>query len=328
MGGVSGILGRLWSTSGFMQLTDVRQIIMIALACVLLYMGIHKKYEPLLLVGIAFGMLLTNLPGSGLYHPELWDAYIEGTLGLGEVIHYSIKVENDGDQTVKNIVITDELTGEEWTVDSLAPGKEKVFETSYKVTKADAEAGEVVNEATVTGNKPDDPDDPVEEGDKEPNPTVVKLVIRYWVDGKFDHQITRYEKPGTKYDVVSPPKAGYSVDIERVKGTLTKDTEYDVHYTRTEYTLTILYQYADGTTAAETYTATLNTGGAYSVVSPVIEGYRTDLTIVEGIMPARNVTVTVIYVQRPAGPGLVTIDDFMTPLGLGLGGLNIGDCVE
>ncbi|MBQ4410179.1 MAG: sodium ion-translocating decarboxylase subunit beta, partial [Firmicutes bacterium] len=87
MGGVSGILGRLWSTSGFMQLTDVRQIVMIALACVLLYMGIHKKYEPLLLVGIAFGMLLTNLPGSGLYHPELWDAYIEGTLGLGEVIH-------------------------------------------------------------------------------------------------------------------------------------------------------------------------------------------------------------------------------------------------
>ena len=66
------------------------------------------------------------------------------------------------------------------------------------------------------------------------------------------------------------------MDIERVKGTLTKDTEYDVHYTRTEYTLTILYQYADGTTAAETYTATLNTGDAYSVVSPVIEGYYKD----------------------------------------------------
>ena len=87
MGGISAILGRLWQTSGFMQLTDVRQIIMIALACVLLYMGIVKKYEPLLLVGIAFGMLLTNLPGASLYHPELWDAYIEGTLGLGEVIH-------------------------------------------------------------------------------------------------------------------------------------------------------------------------------------------------------------------------------------------------
>ncbi|MBQ1579779.1 MAG: sodium ion-translocating decarboxylase subunit beta, partial [Firmicutes bacterium] len=87
MDGISAILGRLWATSGFMQLVDVRQIIMIALACVLLYMGIVKKYEPLLLVGIAFGMLLTNLPGASLYHPELWDAYIEGTLGLGEVIH-------------------------------------------------------------------------------------------------------------------------------------------------------------------------------------------------------------------------------------------------
>ena len=70
-----------------MQLTDVRQIIMIALACVLLYMGIHKKYEPLLLVGIAFGMLLTNLPGSNMYHPELWDAYIAGEINLTHIIH-------------------------------------------------------------------------------------------------------------------------------------------------------------------------------------------------------------------------------------------------
>ncbi|MBO7364719.1 MAG: MucBP domain-containing protein, partial [Lachnospiraceae bacterium] len=227
-----------------------------------------------------------------------------------------------------------ELTGDEWKVDSLDPAEKKVFETSYKVTKADAEAGVVLNVATVTGNKPedpdnpDDPDDPIEEKDEEPNPTVVKLVIRYWVDGKFDHQITRYEKPGTKYDVVSPPKAGYTVDIERVKGTLTKDTEYDVHYTRTEYTLTILYQYEDGTTAADTYTATLNAGSAYSVTSPVIDGYHTNLTIVEGTMPARNVTVTVIYVKNPNVPNLITIDDFLTPLGLGLGGLNAGETIE
>ena len=252
----------------------------------------------------------------------------------GEKITYKITVKNEGNVTISDITVTDKLTGDEWKIDSLAPAGEKSFETTYKVTKADAESGEVLNVATVKGNppddpdNPDDPDDPIEDEDEEPNPTVVKLVIRYWVDGVLDSTITRYEKPGTKYDVVSPPKAGYSVDIERVKGTLTKDTEYDVHYTRTEYTLTILYQYADGTTAAETYTATLNTGDAYSVVSPVIEGYRTDLTIVEGTMPARNVTVTVIYVQRPAGPGLVTIDDFMTPLGLGLGGLNVGDCVE
>ncbi len=51
-------------------------IIMILVACVLLYLGIVKKFEPLLLVGIAFGCLLTNLPGGDLYHLGLWDAYV------------------------------------------------------------------------------------------------------------------------------------------------------------------------------------------------------------------------------------------------------------
>ena len=62
----------LWESSGFYNITDWRQIVMIVLACVLLYLGIVKKFEPLLLVGIAFGMLLTNLPISGVYTPELW----------------------------------------------------------------------------------------------------------------------------------------------------------------------------------------------------------------------------------------------------------------
>ncbi|MBQ5985965.1 MAG: sodium ion-translocating decarboxylase subunit beta, partial [Clostridia bacterium] len=41
-------------------------------ACALLYLAIVKKFEPLLLVPIAFGMLLTNLPGAGLFHEELF----------------------------------------------------------------------------------------------------------------------------------------------------------------------------------------------------------------------------------------------------------------
>ncbi|MBO4831495.1 MAG: sodium ion-translocating decarboxylase subunit beta [Oscillospiraceae bacterium] len=47
---------------------------MLLLAFFLLYLGIVKKFEPLLLVGIAFGMLLTNLPVTGIYTPELWEA--------------------------------------------------------------------------------------------------------------------------------------------------------------------------------------------------------------------------------------------------------------
>ena len=54
--------------------------VMLIVSFVLLYLGIKKQFEPLLLVGIAFGCLLTNLPGAGLYTPELWDVYA-GTEG-------------------------------------------------------------------------------------------------------------------------------------------------------------------------------------------------------------------------------------------------------
>ena len=65
--------------SGFARFFEAggwKSLIMIAVALVLLYLGIKKKFEPLLLVGIAFGCLLTNLPGGDLYHMEMWDAYI------------------------------------------------------------------------------------------------------------------------------------------------------------------------------------------------------------------------------------------------------------
>ena len=86
------ILSNLWATSGFYMIAaDWRQVIMILIAIVLLYLGLVKKFEPLLLIGIAFGMLLTNLPGSELYHPELWDAYISTDptqqIGIAEVFH-------------------------------------------------------------------------------------------------------------------------------------------------------------------------------------------------------------------------------------------------
>ena len=80
-------LKTLWKTSGFYLLgTDWRNIVMIIICCVLLYLGIVKKFEPLLLVGIAFGGHLSNLPGSNLYHPEIWDAVIAHTKGYGDVM--------------------------------------------------------------------------------------------------------------------------------------------------------------------------------------------------------------------------------------------------
>jgi oxaloacetate decarboxylase beta subunit len=60
-----------------------KNLVMILIAFVLLYLGIVKKFEPLLLVGIAFGCLLVNLSYFGpestdaLYHPELWSQFLD-----------------------------------------------------------------------------------------------------------------------------------------------------------------------------------------------------------------------------------------------------------
>ena len=61
-------------------------LIMIAIACVLIYLAVVKEYEPLLLLPIAFGMLLTNLPISGLYHPEFFSATDGSIAPFSEII--------------------------------------------------------------------------------------------------------------------------------------------------------------------------------------------------------------------------------------------------
>lgn len=63
-------------TMGFMNI-DWRQGLMLLVSFFLLYLAIRKQYEPLLLLPIAFGMLLTNLPNAYMYHPELWDAFLD-----------------------------------------------------------------------------------------------------------------------------------------------------------------------------------------------------------------------------------------------------------
>ena len=90
---VGDILLKLWNESGFAAVSanfmdgGWQNLVMIVIACVLLYLGIVKKFEPLLLVGIAFGCLLSNLPNGNLYHPELWDAIMNHEIGFGTIMH-------------------------------------------------------------------------------------------------------------------------------------------------------------------------------------------------------------------------------------------------
>ena len=79
---IGEVLLDLWNSSGFAALSagfmdgGAQNLVMIMIGCVLLYLGIVKQFEPLLMCGIAFGCILTNLPMGGLYHQELWDAFM------------------------------------------------------------------------------------------------------------------------------------------------------------------------------------------------------------------------------------------------------------
>ena len=82
-------LQNLLNDSGFVSFFadgGWKNLVMIAVSCLLLYLGIKKQFEPLLLVGIAFGCLLVNVSNffvdgassaNALYHPELWNAFLE-----------------------------------------------------------------------------------------------------------------------------------------------------------------------------------------------------------------------------------------------------------
>ena len=66
--------------SGFFSDGNWKYLVMILVSLLLLWLAIKKKFEPLLLVGIAFGMLLTNLtalvPGNEMYHSDMWAEFM------------------------------------------------------------------------------------------------------------------------------------------------------------------------------------------------------------------------------------------------------------
>jgi len=84
---IIGTLQKLALESGFAAFFMAggwKNAVMILIAFVLLYLGIVKKFEPLLLCGIAFGCLLANLSyfisqggTNAMYHPELWEAFLD-----------------------------------------------------------------------------------------------------------------------------------------------------------------------------------------------------------------------------------------------------------
>ena len=108
MGGVldfiSNTLGGLWNDIGLNALFSAggwKNLVMILVSFIFMYLAIAKEFEPLLLLPISFGMLLTNLPMAEMYHPELWvlvDGHVDyGTVlrdgGLLDVLYLGVKLQ-------------------------------------------------------------------------------------------------------------------------------------------------------------------------------------------------------------------------------------------
>ena len=76
----------LIAASGLAAL-EWQNIVMILISFLFMFLAIKHKFEPLLLLPIAFGMLLTNLPNSGMYHPELWNIDAGNEIDFGRILH-------------------------------------------------------------------------------------------------------------------------------------------------------------------------------------------------------------------------------------------------
>ncbi len=93
------VINFLKQTGFYMLANNWKSLAMFAIAFILIYLAIAKKFEPLLLLPIAFGMLLTNLPGSEMYHPELfadghvhWNLFANGSTGLVDYLYLGVKL--------------------------------------------------------------------------------------------------------------------------------------------------------------------------------------------------------------------------------------------
>ncbi len=95
-------LANFASSTGIAKIIElaggVGSIGMICVALFLIYLAIRHKFEPLLLLTIAFGMLLTNLPGANMYHAELfagghvhWDNFVHDA-GLLDYLYLGVKL--------------------------------------------------------------------------------------------------------------------------------------------------------------------------------------------------------------------------------------------
>ncbi len=98
---MEAIMNFIQQTGFYLIAENWKVLIMMAISFVLLYLAIVRKFEPLLLVPIAFGMLITNLPGAEMFHEAMfagghvhWEMFGDGsiTVGLLDILYLGVKL--------------------------------------------------------------------------------------------------------------------------------------------------------------------------------------------------------------------------------------------
>ena len=106
---MDAIVNFLQQTGFYIVQQNPLSLVMLAVSCVLLYLAIVKQFEPLLLLPIAFGMLLTNLPGAEMYHEVLFaNGHVQWELFGGATVTQEIIDEIAAGGATQTIL--DELT--------------------------------------------------------------------------------------------------------------------------------------------------------------------------------------------------------------------------
>ena len=161
---------------------------------------------------------------------------------LGEKITYEIVVTNNGNLTLTNDVVKDEKTGDEWTIDSLAPGETStVFTAEYIVTEEDILAGSVKNSVTATGNPPDEEIEDPKDDDEVEDPTEAMTKDDFTATSENYTNIKITVNPGTL--TITPITDEYEIVVTGNSDTKVYNTqEQSVNgYTVSEYDSTITF---------------------------------------------------------------------------------------
>ena len=141
-------IANFFSSTGFFQFTqgdNWKCLVMIFIACVLLFLGIKKKFEPLLLVPIAIGMLVTNLPDAGMFHEVLFaGGHVHWDIFQGEPVTASFLSEMLSNGVSANVL--------QPYVDSLWTAAQSLFDAdalNQAATQIAASTGDAVNSMAV-----------------------------------------------------------------------------------------------------------------------------------------------------------------------------------